>query len=152
MDQTFHSSWVQQVQKTDQSERVLEDQVLGWLRARYGEDYLKHTRHTTIAELQEDVRSNRLCWPARYAVMRHCQYESAAARTYWRRLELFDITPLTYDRFLRHARGTMVIRMEPLKFGNHSQRHNEPRTNRPKRQDLRDSRSNQPQSPRSDSD
>jgi hypothetical protein len=116
MDQTFHSSWVQQVQKTDQSERVLEEQVLGWLRARYGEDYLKHTRHTTIAELQEDVRSNRLCWPARYAVMRHCQYESAAARTYWRRLELFDITPLTYDRFLRHARGTMVIRMEPLKF------------------------------------
>jgi hypothetical protein len=48
--------------------------------------------------------------------MRHCQYEPAAARTYWRRLELFDIVPLTYDRFLKHARGTIIIRKEPLTF------------------------------------
>jgi hypothetical protein len=116
MDQTFHPSWFQQVQKPNQSERVSEDQVLGCLRACYGEDYLKHTRQTTIAELQEDVRNSSLCWSARYSVMRHCQYESATAKTYWRRLELFHIVPSTYHHFLTDARGIMRIRKQPLTF------------------------------------
>ncbi|KAF4627855.1 hypothetical protein G7Y89_g10299 [Cudoniella acicularis] len=116
VNETFSSSWIQQAQKITQSENVSENYIFGCLRACYGEDFLEHIRYTTISQLQEDISNNRSSWLARYAVMRRCQYETDAAKTYWRRLELLRVVPLTYHHFLTHARGTLVLQKRPLTF------------------------------------
>ncbi|OCK73639.1 HET-domain-containing protein [Lepidopterella palustris CBS 459.81] len=117
LSETFQTPWVQQAnRKTVEREALSKDRIFQCLQNCFGEDYLRHTAHSTLSDLSLDIQVNYGLWAARYAIMQSCQYESPVAKTYWRRLELNRVVPLTYHKFLMHARGTILLQKKSMSF------------------------------------
>jgi hypothetical protein len=115
--ETFRPSWVQSLSSRPVGTQSHSTEgIITGLRSAFGEDFLRELPYHSVQDLEDDIEQNPTLWRARYDVMRHAQYESAEAKTYFRRLDLTMQVPITYHGFLMDARGTIHIRREPLTF------------------------------------